>query len=323
MARKSSHLLPPELLSETGIQPWSTDPNKTREQLLQLASFELLRGMEVISVLKENHQVIGVRARHLATGDEREFLANYTIGDDGVHSRIREACGIELKTKLFPLDLLCFGFDWPKTLKPATGRVWVNTELSRNGIFALLAVPLPEGKGAGVVAVRAKIFEPRFPVHEAWSRFCSRDAAIKEVVGERKFPDSFARVRRPWGHAARYGVEGAILLGDAAHPVTPIGGQGANMSVADACVLAELILQNDPNLLSKYESRRRSPNEHSITFSRRASLLWSLPDACFPPWVVKAGLNYLHRHSPSLSRRLLQAVSTAFQETPHRAHPSF
>jgi len=42
------------------------------------------------------------------------------------------------------------------------------------------------------------------------------------------------------GHAPRYGAAGAVVMGDAAHPVSPAGGQGANMSIADARALAEL-----------------------------------------------------------------------------------
>jgi 2-polyprenyl-6-methoxyphenol hydroxylase-like FAD-dependent oxidoreductase len=53
-------------------------------------------------------------------------------------------------------------------------------------------------------------------------------------------------------------------MGDAAHPVSPAGGQGANMSIADARALAEIAVRNPSQLLEEYEYRRRKDNERSL-----------------------------------------------------------
>ena len=47
-----------ELLRDAHVQPWFTDPNQTREQLLRLGSFELRRGVEVIAILKEKSRML-------------------------------------------------------------------------------------------------------------------------------------------------------------------------------------------------------------------------------------------------------------------------
>ena len=91
--------------------------------------------------------------------------------------------------------------------------------------------------------VLSQSFDTIPSVEAPWNRFCAADPTIREVIRDRRFPHDFVRIRRPWGHAPRYGGEGAILMGDAAHPVSPAGGQGANMSVANATVLAELALR--------------------------------------------------------------------------------
>ena len=240
--RRTVPFVTSEILRQTQIQPWSTDPNKTREQLLRHRGFELRRGREVIAVLTERNRVMGVRARDVSTGEESEVFAQYTIGDDGVHSLVRESCNIRMKTRLLPLDFLCFSFDWPVGLPPATARAWLNVKESAFGVFSVLAVPLPERKGVGIVAVRTRVFDD-ISAQDRWDQFCSVDRLMEDVVINRRFPQDFVRIRRSWGHASRYGAEGAILMGDAAHPVSPAGGQGANMSVADACVLAEIALR--------------------------------------------------------------------------------
>lgn len=80
------------------------------------------------------------------------------------------------------------------------------------------------------------------------------------VVGERgSFPLRYLQ-------AARYIAPGVALVGDAAHVVHPLAGQGANLGLADAAALAETLLEVDPEALGgtaalrPYERWRRSEN---------------------------------------------------------------
>lgn len=194
-----------EILHQAQVQPWCTNPNHTRELLRRLSSFELRRGVKVTAVLKENDRIVGVRTCDVATAEEREVLARYTIGDDGVHSVVRKACDIALETRTFPLDFLCFGFDWPSTLSFATARMWLNTSGVDSGILGLAAFPVPNEKGIGLVPVRSKIFDANAEVEKSWNQLCSMDAVMHDVIRDRKFPRDFVPIRRPWGHAPRYG----------------------------------------------------------------------------------------------------------------------
>src|SRR5439155_3853097 len=100
--------LAPEILRRIEVEPWSTDPNRTRELLMRERSFDLHRGVEVKEVLKQQGRIVGVRGRDVAAGSEGEWLAVTTVGDDGAHSLVRAACGIALRAHLFPVDFLCF-----------------------------------------------------------------------------------------------------------------------------------------------------------------------------------------------------------------------
>jgi 2-polyprenyl-6-methoxyphenol hydroxylase-like FAD-dependent oxidoreductase len=302
-----------DILRDAHVQPWCTNPNQTREQLLGLGTFELRRGVEVIAILKEKSRVVGVRTRVVATREEDEVMAPHTVGDDGAQSLVRGACGIDMRTRAFPIDFMCFGCDWPAVVPSGTARVWSNPEPRTSGIVGLLIMPLPQGKGAGLVPVLSRRFDAIPSTEASWNRFCASDPTIRDVIRDRQFPDDFVRIRRPWGHAPRYGGEGAILMGDAAHPVSPAGGQGANMSVADAWVLAELAVGSHRNLLAEYELRRRPANTRAMGPTRVGAAIMSLPAWLSPISIFSLIVRSTARH-PSLLRHFLRSASTMFQE---------
>ncbi|HEX5102643.1 MAG TPA: FAD-dependent monooxygenase [Pirellulaceae bacterium] len=304
-------LISPDALRRAQVHPWSTNPNLTRELLMRLESFELHRGVEVKEILKNKDRIIGARSRDVATGQEREWLADWTVGDDGGHSLVRQACGIDLKTRLFPLDLLCFGGDWPAEFRPNAGRVWPNYRSARSGIMAAGCLPTAQRQAVGIVPVRPRIFDDVPRAQAAWEEFIEMDPSLKSVVGQRKFPDDFMRVRRPWGHAPRYGGAGALIMGDAAHPVSPAGGQGANASIADGRAIAELALAGERDLLTAYERRRRPANRRSLRFTSGASRLFNLPHRlAFNRFT--AGIARQVGRQPQLVARLVRMVSRAF-----------
>jgi 2-octaprenylphenol hydroxylase len=82
-------------------------------------------------------------------------------------------------------------------------------------------------------------------------------------------------------HAQRYYLEGLVLIGDAAHNIHPLAGQGVNLGFLDAAVLAEEISRDvkrglplgSLQTLNRYSRRRRPHNAlvmHSMTALERA-----------------------------------------------------
>ena len=99
---------------------------------------------------------------------------------------------------------------------------------------------------------------------------------IEEFAAElnRRFGNSLGRFRVLGGrwsyplsllHAYRYGKGRMILVGDAAHAIHPIAGQGFNLGIRDVAALAQSLLERkrlglplaDPDLLQRYERSRR------------------------------------------------------------------
>ena len=103
-------------------------------------------------------------------------------------------------------------------------------------------------------------------------------------------------------HAKRYVAEGLALIGDAAHTIHPLAGQGVNLGFLDAAVLAEVLLQAhergerlaDVKVLSRYE-RRRMP--HNLALMAAMEGFERLFQAAPLPlrWLRNAGLKLVEK----------------------------
>ncbi|HEY7331072.1 MAG TPA: NAD(P)/FAD-dependent oxidoreductase [Gemmataceae bacterium] len=303
----------PELFDSAGVQPYSTA--NTRELLLQQAPCEYQRGVEVIQLLREQGRVVGVRARDTASGAEREILAAWTVGDDGAHSLVRCSCGLPMNFVRFPVEALGFSFNWPQGLPADTVRIWLNRNRLQTPVLGML--PLPEGRGAGLIPIWRETFQNPGRLQMALHAISAQDPLLNELIGRRKYPQDFTQFQIAWGRTPRFGVAGALLMGDAAHPVTPAGGQGANASIADALVIAEVALERPNELLTEYERRRRPATLRSLSLSRGASRLFSLPRPVLNlglmllPWAA----GWLNRR-PQTFGRFLRIAAGAFREGP-------
>lgn len=102
-------------------------------------------------------------------------------------------------------------------------------------------------------------------------------------------------------HAKRYVEQGLALIGDAAHTIHPLAGQGVNLGFLDAAVLAEVILHArqrgehlaDERVLSRFE-RRRMP--HNLAMMAAMESFERLFQATPPPlrWLRNAGLSLVN-----------------------------
>jgi 2-octaprenyl-6-methoxyphenol hydroxylase len=212
---------------------------------------------------------IGVRAFRVADGAVAVDLADHGMADvsllvaaDGGRSRLREEAGIPW-----------VGWSYPQSGIVATvaherdheGRAVEH--FLPSGPFAIL--PLPPG---GPLGYRSSIvwterndsvphllaLDPEDAVMEVERRFGLQLGRIQLETRLQAFPLSF-------GIARRFVAERMALLGDAAHVIHPIAGQGLNLGLKDVAALAEAIVDAarlglDPggaNVLATYERARR------------------------------------------------------------------
>jgi 2-octaprenylphenol hydroxylase len=217
------------------------------------AGIALVAG-EIVAFAQERDRAV------LQAGD-RPVRARLVIGADGAQSRVRELVGIAATRT-----------DYGQTAIVAmvsTARSHEHTAWQRflgDGTLAFL--PLKGSRSSIVWSVpTARAEKLLVATPEAFERELERDfdGALGKVqlVSERlKFP--------LWRLTAEsYVASRVALVGDAAHVVHPLAGQGANLGLLDAASLADVLaegvkMREDPGaerILRRYERWRRSENE--------------------------------------------------------------
>lgn len=101
-------------------------------------------------------------------------------------------------------------------------------------------------------------------------------------------------------HAKRYVESGLALVGDAAHSIHPLAGQGVNLGFLDVAVLADVLLHalsrgeqpNDVRVLSRYE-RRRMPHNLAMMAAMEGFERLFQADPLPLRWLRNSGLNWV------------------------------
>lgn len=286
-----------------GVDAFSTNPSMTRAVIADAAvatgNVEIHRGVAVEELLRDQGRVIGVRGKR---GDAMlELEARLVVGDDGGNSIVRTQLGIPITLTPFPIDFVTAVVPhWPLAVNHA--RVWLDLG---SEVPAVALIPWPDGTGILLLPLPSN--HPTPP---------SFESALKRVPGL-TVPTEFKRIARPFGHAAEYVADGAALIGDAIHPMTPAGGQGANASIWDALALADVadaaLRAGDVSRehLLPYEHIRRPINEQSVAISRAARRAFRtgrfLPLSLVVPFAMRT-INTLRWPK----RQVLRTFSSAF-----------
>lgn len=306
-------------LAAAGAAPRSTDPDRTRAIILDAAlgtgAVELQRGARVDEVVRVGE---GVVARGSRDGQPFETTGRLLIGDDGAHSVVRQSLRIEIELRSFGLDFVTSRLQRAPTLPGQAGRVWLRPSALPRGLFAIGFLPLPGGEMVTVSPMLPATWErlSRAP-DRFWAALDTVTPLARWCQEHRRFPEDFTRVRRSYGHAKKYAVDGAALIGDALHPMSPAGGQGANAAIADALALAEVAHDGlaagdlSERRLARYEQMRRAANDRSLWFTERAAALLRVAKGVPLGWLIPVFLRRASRDAEA-KRALIRKAATAF-----------
>ena len=196
-------------------------------------SFRLVMGARVRELVEEDGVVRGVR--YDSEDGRHEVRAVLTIGADGRGSRVRRLAGFEPVKTSPPMDVLWFKLprekDDPEGLVGRFGRGHIAVMLDRDEYWqAGYVIPkgtYPEMRREGIEALHRDFAElipeyaDRIKHLEDWQQ-----ASLLSVESSR-----CPRWHRP----------GLLLIGDAAHVMSPVAGVGINYAIQDAVVAANVL----------------------------------------------------------------------------------
>jgi 2-polyprenyl-6-methoxyphenol hydroxylase-like FAD-dependent oxidoreductase len=218
------------------------------EECRKYPSFQLHMSTAVRDLIREGDRVVGVRAD--GPDGRRDLFADLVVGTDGRFSTVRQRGGFVEVPSPQHFDVLNFIVPFPEFWPD---RTTVRLELGPGCLTG--GIPTADGQlWVGMTIQKGQYTDLRAG---------GPDAFTEELV-RRTSPDLAAHLRvnadrlnHPVlldviaGVLDRWTAPGVLILGDAAHPMPPNGGQGINMALRDALVAANhlcpvLASGNDP-----------------------------------------------------------------------------
>jgi len=245
--------------------------------------------------------------------DGRDLRAKLLIGADGADSKTRELLGIDTAGHAYHQDALVAHV---RTAKSHRNTAW--QRFLPSGPLAFL--PLPDGRSSIVWSV-ARAEAVRLRALDAAAFGAALGESSGEALGEVELTTPIASFPLKLQYAVDYVKSHAALLGDAAHAVHPLAGQGLNLGLLDCASLAEVLgaagspgLVGERRLLRRYERWRKSENLLAATAMDGLERLFSNSN----PAVARlraAGLDAVAR-LPFLKRQFAQRALGLIGDVP-------
>ncbi len=212
--------------------------------------------------------------------DGRRIRARLAVAADGRHSSLRESAGIAVTTWRYDqIGIVC------TVAHERPHRGVAQERFLPAGPFAILPMtsdPTRGHRSSLVWTERADLAPAIMALDEAGfaeemaNRFGDYLGRLEVVGGRWSFPLGLS-------HATRYADQRLVLIGDAAHAMHPIAGQGLNMGLRDVAALAEVVLDSrrlgldigDGVVLERYQRWRRFDNTLMLAMTDGLNKLFS------------------------------------------------
>ena len=208
-------------------------------------SFRFERGVSARALLWEEGRVVGVRL--ISQTREWDLRGDFVIGADGRASLIRKQAGLDEEQSPQTFDIVWCRVPYPSFLSYAA-RLYLG-----RGHFAI-AYPSFDGRlQIGWVIDKGAFGDLRRRGIDEW--LVDLAAHVSSDLGDH-LREHRTEVTKPFlldvvlSRATGWTVPGLLIIGDAAHPMSPIGAQGINIALRDALVAANHlcpILANEPS----------------------------------------------------------------------------
>lgn len=227
------------------------------DECMQYEGFDLKKGFAPTRILEDNGRVYGVTVES-PEGQQMEIKSKLVVGADGRTSHMRKLGGFPVDKHPFQMDVL-----WAKIQKPKNWEEKIEVRIHEGGYLITmptypnqlqLGVDMPKGglktlRDQGLDTLLQRLIKA---IPEAKSEL---EQALKSWSDFHQLPVTGAL-------ATRWYKDGLVLIGDAAHTIGPIAGQGVTQALKDAIVLCNMIKGNlhrdvvDSSILQSFQKKR-------------------------------------------------------------------
>ena len=268
----------------------------------------LLWKSRVTNVERGDHGVI------VALADGRKLRAPLLVAADGRNSATREAAGIRIARWKYNHQAIVSVLRHERLHENVAYEIFFST-----GPFALLPMSddaaghrsaivwsVPNEDAAGWLSLDDDDFAGE--AEAAMGAFLGK---IQMLAPRSSFPLGFH-------HAAQITAKRLVLVGDSAHAIHPIAGQGLNLGFRDVAALAEVLVEGgrlgqdlgDQQLLDRYQ-RWRSLDALSVAFATDTlTRIYGVPGRTASA-VRRFGMGLIERISPLKNRLMSEARGTS------------
>ena len=249
----------------------------------------------------------------VSLGDGRVLSAALVVGSDGAASLSRKLAGIETAGWNYDQRALVTHV---RTERPHARTAW--QRFLADGPIAYL--PLADGRSSIVWTTR--------PAHAEHLAACPPEQASQEieqaldgVLGKVEIAAPRMHFPLRLTHARQYCKERFALVGDAAHSIHPLAGQGVNLGFLDCAALVQVLAQEladggtvealaELRVLRRYERWRKSENLIALGMVDGLNRLFSTSDETLG-WIRRSGLGAVNRSALAKRFFIGRALGTA------------
>jgi 2-octaprenylphenol hydroxylase len=237
------------------------------------------------------------RQFHVELEDGEILAADLIIGADGARSFVRSAAGIEANE--WPYEQTAFVTHLRPDL-PHNATAW--QRFLRTGPLGIL--PLEDGRVSVVWSTTPEQANAALDAADEVTGRMLSDAS-DYVLGDLQVAGPKGAFPLCARHATSYVLPNLALIGDAAHSIHPLAGQGANLGLQDAAELAAIVSQaigeglhpGDRPVLRRYERARKGANGTMLHFMTGLNRLFTT-DSRVLGEIRAAGMRAFNRSGP-------------------------
>ncbi|HET8745574.1 MAG TPA: FAD-dependent oxidoreductase [Ramlibacter sp.] len=198
--------------------------------------FTLRMGTRASGVIEEGGRIVGVQVE--SREGRSELRAGLVVAADGRHSTLAPDAGLERVDTGAPIDVLWFRLPRDAahdpartggTIRPGALLVTLNRDTYWQCAFVIPKGALEQVRQEGIAAFRERVAR-------------TTDFLADSVDALRGW-DDVKLLNVQISHLRRWWREGLLCIGDAAHPMSPVGGVGINLAIQDAVAAANLLAE--------------------------------------------------------------------------------